>query len=338
LPLRADDGILVRMTIKERILAGEDAVPAAFVHLGLTGKCPARCLKCHVWRRPPTHPGVSAATWARVVREIGEEVQDAQVTFSGGEPLLLPGIFDLLAEADRVENVFVVLNTSAYFLDDWTTQRLVAAPARFFGISLDGLEATHDRLKGVPGAFARTVWAIDRIKELAPATRIGIGYVLARPTLADAEAFARRFGSDPRIREVRFQPVFPPLGDPFVREWHCGHPLWPDPGDAARVIDRLRALKAEGFAIQNSEERLEEFRKYFRDPEAPRKEPCPAGDRVWVIDDRGVVFFCPYHEPVGDVTRQSVAAVLASDCARRAREKILTCPIRFCHLATNGRD
>ena len=326
------------MSLKDRILAGEHAVPTTFVHLGLTGKCPARCLKCHVWKHPPSHPGVSAETWLNVVRQLDELFADAQVTFSGGEPLLLPGIYDLLAGADALPNLFVVLNTSLYFADDWMIDRLAAAPARFLGVSLDGLAESNDRLKGVPGAFERTLWAIDRIKDRAPATQVGLGYVLARPTLADAEAFAVRFGADPRIREVRFQPVFQPLGEPFRATWHLGHPLWPDPGEAARVIDRLHALKDRGVAIQNSHERLDEIRDYFSAPESARAKPCPAGERMWVIDDRGVVYFCPYHEPVGDVTRQRVAEILASDRARQARAKILTCPIRYCHLSTNGRE
>ena len=63
------------------------------------------------------------------------------------------------------------------------------------------------------------------LKERAPETVVAFGYLLARPTLADAVPFARRFGADPRIREIRYQPVYQPLGEPFTPGWHEGHPL-----------------------------------------------------------------------------------------------------------------
>lgn len=325
------------LTIKQRILAGEPgATPRTFVHLGLTGKCPARCLKCNVWKHPPAHPGLSADQWYEIVAQLNELLTDAQVTFSGGEPLLLEGIHDLIKRADDLENLFIVINTSAYFISRESAKKLAQSHARFFGISLDGLAETNDEIKGMPGAFSGIFTAIDLLKENDPEIAIGLGYLLARPTLADAVAFAEKYGRDPRIREIRYQPVFQPLGEPFNRGWRRDHFLWPDTKEVCEVLDRLERLKEAGFSIQNSHERLAQMRRYFSDPEAVRDKPCPAGGRTWVIDDRGIVYFCPFHEPVGDAAKEPLAEILSSKRAKKARAKIATCDIAFCHLSTNG--
>ena len=324
-------------TITDRIVVGETVVPRAYVHLGLTGKCPSRCVKCRVWRSPPEPgSGLRSADWVRIVGDLGEVLVESQITLSGGEPLLLEGIYDVIRAASALPDVFAVVNTSAYFIDDWIADRLAESGARIFGIGMDGLREANDRMKGVPGAYDGALAAVGRIRERIPDAVIGLVYLLAGPTMAGAAEFAKAHAADPRIREIRYQPVFQPLGLPFRTDWFRGHPLWPNPADAERTLDELVALKKEGLPIQNSLARLGEIRAYFRDPQAKRTEPCPAGTGRWVIDDRGRVFFCPYHEVVGDARETPIAEILASDRARAARGKIAGCDIRFCHLATNG--
>lgn len=84
------------------------------------------------------------------------------VTLSGGEPLVRP---DWHRIAARLKDRGVTPNiiTNGWFLDDAVLDQAIAAGISNIGISIDGLEATHDHLR-MRGSFARILDALDRMR------------------------------------------------------------------------------------------------------------------------------------------------------------------------------
>jgi radical SAM protein with 4Fe4S-binding SPASM domain len=75
------------------------------------------------------------------------------MAFTGGEPLLRPDLFQLLAYAQAL-GFTNTLATNATLIDDALAQRLQRFGVVIAAVSLDGFDAaTHDRLRGTPGAF-----------------------------------------------------------------------------------------------------------------------------------------------------------------------------------------
>jgi MoaA/NifB/PqqE/SkfB family radical SAM enzyme len=88
------------------------------------------------------------------------------IGFTGGEPLLRPDLFLLLRRA-RARGLLTHLNTNGTLVNEEISRAILDAGVDSLNISLDGAEeATHDRIRGVPGAFRRTVEAIRRVNRM----------------------------------------------------------------------------------------------------------------------------------------------------------------------------
>jgi radical SAM protein with 4Fe4S-binding SPASM domain len=86
------------------------------------------------------------------------------VLFSGGEPLARPDILKLIEYAQSI-GLLCTLSTNGLLIDDSTAARLAKIRLRYAGISLDGSEGRHDKLRGMQGAYRQTLAAIDRCRE-----------------------------------------------------------------------------------------------------------------------------------------------------------------------------
>ena len=139
----------------------ERAFPS-HVEWALTDACELRCRHCHARRRRSEQAELTRAEADALARELAARGV-RQVTLSGGEPLLRAGWDEIAGRLGR-DGVGVELISNGQTLD-----RAVARVARMAGVrrvlvSLDGLEATHDAIRGRAGAWqsvARAARALD---------------------------------------------------------------------------------------------------------------------------------------------------------------------------------
>jgi len=81
------------------------------------------------------------------------------VVLTGGEPLLRPDLAEA-GRALRARGLGWSIVSNGWFYTEEKQQELLAAGLGALTISLDGLEASHDWMRGRPGSFARAVKAI----------------------------------------------------------------------------------------------------------------------------------------------------------------------------------
>ena len=90
-------------------------------------------------------------------------VQDRARNFcavlTGGEPLLRPDILEIGREL-RSRGLLWGIVSNGWFYDDAMHLKLMDAGMGAVTVSLDGLEASHDWMRGVPGSYNRAVRAI----------------------------------------------------------------------------------------------------------------------------------------------------------------------------------
>jgi radical SAM protein with 4Fe4S-binding SPASM domain len=87
-----------------------------------------------------------------------------RVAISGGEPLVRPDIFPLLARISEL-GYPIGMVTSGFPVGEKTPALLAAAGVRTVSVSLDGLEATHNWVRGHDEAFARASRALVLLKQ-----------------------------------------------------------------------------------------------------------------------------------------------------------------------------
>jgi radical SAM protein with 4Fe4S-binding SPASM domain len=154
----------------------------------LTLRCNLRCLHCGATAGSARPDELTTAEALRVADEM-VALKAAEVTLMGGE-IFLRSDWLAVAETLRADGVQVVVFTNATLLTPERIAQLVALEPRTIGTSLDGgRAAVHDAIRGVPGAFARTLAAIDDLR--AAGLRVGVIITLTRRNLYELPAIAR---------------------------------------------------------------------------------------------------------------------------------------------------
>ena len=127
-------------------------LPVLQVHPTL--RCHLSCTHCYASSGPDARQELSLADLLRVVDD-GADLGYAQLSVSGGEPLLYDGLADLL-ERGRRRGMVTSLVTNGLLLRTRRWDR-VRHLVDILAVSVDGDEQEHDLIRGRRGAFARTV-------------------------------------------------------------------------------------------------------------------------------------------------------------------------------------
>jgi radical SAM protein with 4Fe4S-binding SPASM domain len=99
------------------------------------------------------------------------------VIFSGGEPLLRPDLFELLARATAL-GISPQLSSNGVFIDAKVAERLARAGVAYVGISIDGVRDFNDAYRGMDGGQAAAVHGLRCAK--AADLRTGLRMTLTR--------------------------------------------------------------------------------------------------------------------------------------------------------------
>ena len=149
---------LTRYLLKKR-LQREERFPLVLM-LEPTHQCNLACQGCGRIQeyRETIGQSLSLEECLAAVEECGAPV----VTITGGEPLLYPPVFELLAElVHRRKHIY--LCTNAILLEK-SLSRLPRSDRLTLSIHLDGLAPTHDHLLGRVGLFNLAIKAIKAAK------------------------------------------------------------------------------------------------------------------------------------------------------------------------------
>ncbi|MGQ9524296.1 MAG: radical SAM protein [Armatimonadota bacterium] len=141
----------------------------------LVRRCNLRCLHCYSDSRDQDYPGeLSTEEGMRLIDDLAA-FGVPTLLFSGGEPLMRPDVFELAAYA-REKGLRCVLSTNGTLIDEATAQKIKEAGFAYVGVSIDGLEDTHDRVRGERGAFRRTLSGIRNCRDIG--IRVGLRFTV----------------------------------------------------------------------------------------------------------------------------------------------------------------
>lgn len=121
--------------------------------LEVTNRCNLRCVMCHFHgrgaRRVRPIGDMPRAIWKRVLEDIRRAgLPVSLITHGAGEPLLYPGLLELLEEAREIPKLQVGFMTNAMALTPEISRRLVALGVHWLAFSIDGVEPeSHSRYR-----------------------------------------------------------------------------------------------------------------------------------------------------------------------------------------------
>jgi cyclic pyranopterin phosphate synthase len=263
------------------------------LRLSVTDRCNYRCVYCRTGNDGAVYSELPLEEYARIIRlfvSLGIE----KVRFTGGEPLLRPGLLDLIRQTAQLRPAFapegrldLALTTNGHLLAPMARD-LKAADLNRITVSLDAVDpAAFERITRVPGAFTRVRDGI-RAAQDAGLGPVKVNAVLLRGFNDDqVEAFAEFSRSENVIvRFIEWMPLEESTTAPGGRAW--SH-------DAVVTLDEIvtRLNKVQPLVALPANHQSETARRYtFADGKgeigiiAPVSHPfCGHCSRVRVTSD-----------------------------------------------------
>ncbi len=129
-----------------------------------TNQCNLKCAHCYQDAEEATDQELTTAEGMKMIDEIARAGFKIMI-FSGGEPLMRPDIYDLVAHAAS-RGLRPVFGSNGTLITPEVARRLKASGACAMGISVDSLDAAkHDEFRGLPRAFELTMQGIEACKQ-----------------------------------------------------------------------------------------------------------------------------------------------------------------------------
>jgi len=144
------------------------------VSWNVTSKCNLHCAHCYLDAGNSTAKVGELSTLESldVIDQLADFSPGAMIVFTGGEPLLRPDLFQLIAYAAEL-GLLPVLGTNGLLLSPDRVAGLIESNLAGVGISLDSLDPDrHDDFRGLPGAWNQTIEGIENAMTAGLAVQI----------------------------------------------------------------------------------------------------------------------------------------------------------------------
>ena len=141
----------------EKLANYRDAIlpnpPLKHLFLELTLRCNENCLHCGSRCTAESKVNeLSLDEYKRILDEISYDfdVKSFMLNITGGEPLLRRDFYDIMDYANKLGFVWG-MTSNGTLIDDEAAKRLYDCGMKTISVSIDGLENTHDFLRGKKG-------------------------------------------------------------------------------------------------------------------------------------------------------------------------------------------
>ena len=291
--------------------------------------CNCRCVMCDIWKGNKDLKQLTADDIQELMFTL-KKLGTQQVLMSGGEALLNPNFFKL-CEILKKENIKISLLSTGLTLKK-NAEELVRWVDDII-VSLDGDEATHDRIRNIPGAFKKMAEGIRAIKTLDPGLKITARTVIHRlnyrvwPQIIDN---ARLLGLD----QVSFLPA-DVSSHAFNRQQAWDEPRQHEILLTEKDLDELRSItdnlfiafknEFENKFIAESREKIRNIYFYYAAFYGHNDFPYKKCNAPWVstvVEADGTVRPCFFHEPYGNIKTASLDKIINSETAIDFRKNL----------------
>jgi MoaA/NifB/PqqE/SkfB family radical SAM enzyme len=288
-------------------------------HVKLTENCQAGCISCDYWKSR-WQDGINTDRAVKLVNEIG----DAGITnlrFTGGEPLLRKDFFQILKSANTSRLKKIIIQTNGLLLKK-LHKEINDSPITKVAVSIDGLKETNDLIRGIQGYFELGLEGIRLLR----GKEVAISVTLNRLSAGELEKLAEvahGVGATIEINILSRSLSFLKNADTDL--------MWPQQGDVVQISNFLRdVLKRPSYEVDY-------VTRYYNN-EKLEEPACVLGyTQVFVISNGDVLTGCYPLKPVGNILRDSLANILASEAYARQSAAMVRreCPGCTCGVETS---
>ncbi len=302
----------------------------------ITHNCNSRCITCNMWRSKSTNE-LSTTELHDILTQL-KDMGIVGVGFEGGEPLLRSDLPQIVEKTHQLGFESINIMTNGLLLTREKAEELIQKGLTGIGVSIDGIGETHDFVRGVKGAYKKSLRALEELVDLRDAKysqlNLHMGTILMQPTIDEIIplvdlAHRSRVGFSLQLID----------DSPFIFKEIDRASLWiDDQSKLDRLIDELHNLKKVNSALKSyPHTRLEYARRYFSNPKRA-DIPCFLGYLTIYIDAHGEVYpGCLSLGSVGNLREKSLKEIIESPEYKSRVHAMFRkeCPGCACGYATN---
>ena len=204
-------------------------------------RCNLRCIHCYSHSRDIAYTDeLNHEQGERLLADLADFGAPV-VLFSGGEPLMRPDIFELIGYA-TARKMRAVVSTNGTLITTDIAARLKDAGLSYVGISLDGLELTNDRFRGVQGAFQK---ALDGVRNcMSTGVKVGLRFTMTRANYGDVAGILDLIEREGIPRVCFYHLVYTGRGSKLIHDSRMSHEETRSTVDL--IMARTKALHEKG--------------------------------------------------------------------------------------------
>lgn len=195
----------------------------------MTRRCNLKCIHCYSSSRNiPYRDELTTEEGKALIADLAA-FGSPVILFSGGEPLIRKDLPELAQYAvDR--GMRAVISTNGTLLTPERIRVFREIGLSYIGVSLDGLQETHDFFRGVPGTFVRAMRGIRASRDAG--IKVGVRFTVNRHNVQDVPAIFDLLEAEDIPRCCFYHLVYSGRGSALVEE-DLSH------GETRRLLDLI---------------------------------------------------------------------------------------------------
>lgn len=194
---------------------GSDTHKRPVVVWNMTRRCNLKCIHCYSNSRNLRYKNELTTDEGKKLISDLAAFRSPVILFSGGEPLMREDLPELVEFAVD-QGMRAVISTNGTLLTKKTVNILKKTGISYVGVSLDGMEKTHDRFRGVEGAFNTTVKGIRTCLE--EGIKVGVRLTMNRKNFSDIPAVFNLIEKENIPRACFYHLVYSGRGSKLIDE------------------------------------------------------------------------------------------------------------------------
>jgi len=145
-------------------------------------RCNLKCAHCYSESQNREYSGELSTQEGKELIEDLACFGSPVILFSGGEPLLRKDLMSL-AHLAAEKGMRTVISTNGTLITRKMAKQMRQIGISYVGVSLDGMEQTNDRFRGMEGAFAAALKGIRNCREAG--IKVGLRFTVNRRNVSD---------------------------------------------------------------------------------------------------------------------------------------------------------
>lgn len=319
-----------------RAYSANEGMPVSFLILQMTKACNCKCEMCSIWAMD--HKGeMTLEEYGRLFRD--PLFRDLEVlSLTGGEPFIRKDFADICKLA---QDTFPKLKVISCPSNGVLGQLIIPAVAKvletirpdvFFkvGISVDGFEEAHNKVRGIPTAYKRALETFEKLSQVEhPNFNVGLLSLVVKESIPHLDSVYDHF-----LKYTEHQTyTLLMIADFFGNSGNVEPYTAEERETIRRFMARLKRLQPQkAYMYDNMMAQMETGKRGY---------PCVAGYRTAYVDSRGNLFPCHYlpenEYRVGGLRDEgTLEEAWNSEHAAELRRKMKSSPI--CASCSNNCD